>query len=673
MTKTIPLSLAATALALGLGAPAFAQVVDQFTPAIGSNGTTQQTDTNSADVSLPGTLVNSGADQTAGTQVNATGPAAYLGLGTTYVIQQGAGTFLTGSGTLIDPFIATNGLIFSTASNSITASNGTVPGWSTVSVAGNQTATNAVNLANIAPAPDSTGLLDQSAGLGDPFSLSATNNMAATVFNGTASVGPGSQAASDTVNTGSVSLPSGLTTLTLFQELPSLFGVTATNSAAATSTATGFSSLDPSVNGVAQSSALGTNQLGFGLGGGVTAASMDLQGFQIGFPYTFVNTGTFYVTFTGQGFDFLGNTVTATTGTGNGAAAVNGVTQSASFGLDNVLGGSGVSLALSGDGNAPATPSSGFVVPGFPNSLNSLPADLGESGGFQQVVAWDTMFVFSSLFGPEDGVINYIEASSTVGSAAITGVAGTLTQSFVNQQNSISTGYTAAGAAGTGTLSGTATQTVLGIDDTYLYPISSLPTGSGIVSLPAGSTGFGYLNVAVANVISGPASITGVSQNLAQSYNIVQGVGTGSGLNLTQQIAGFPSLLGSYNLQIATGSSSATISGASQSLNTSLNLAQLGTLSGSNSLAQTATTGLSITNTNTLAAISSRNASVGGAQLASSQLNVAQVGIISGPSTLAQTATGASLANTNTLSATSGFNASLGGNQMASSQINVIK
>ena len=246
----------------------------------------------------------------------------------------------------------------------------------------------------------------------------------------------------------------------------------------------------------------------------------------------------------------MGNTAVAYTGptdttdynllspSGNGTAAVSGVTQQASFGLNNVFGSStsttagtgAVSLVLSNT----ADPGAGFTQ----TVVGSTEALAGPTGDFGNVFP---------------NVINGIAANVGTGSASITGSTTALTQSFLNQQNSISTG---------GSLSGTATQ-----------------NASDFTSLSAGPVpSVGYGNVAFADVGTGPASITNVSQNMTQSLNTVSAGAASSGLTLNQNADLIN--LGSNNAQVASGSSSATISGAQQFASTSVNVAQLGSMSG---------------------------------------------------------------------------------------------
>jgi hypothetical protein len=696
MTRKIPLYLGATALALVLGAPAFAQTVQ--TTFIQNNGTSEtpsQINTNTAIVFAPGTLVSSVESQVASTLYNAIGPTAAVGVGSPYSIAQAAGTYAT-IATVGPPLTGTvvTDTVVSTSTNIIGAGNETTPAVSNVFAAGDQSASNAVNVANVIPPAGSTGTLTQVVGAA---TLIANNAMSATVENGTATVGfptiadTTSQQATDSLNSASVAVT---TTADMvgdsasggaLQKLSGNNSVTAVNSAIANSIASQSTIFDPTVQNINQSSLVGINQLSFA---STAASTVTLDGAQDG--VTEIPTATEGALTFAQGTlsAVVGNTAAAYTGpssasynlfspavTGNGNASVSGVTQNTSFGLNNVVG----SIA-SADGVTPVTGNTSLVL------TNS--EDLFD--GFSQTVAGaGTTIPAESLTGPTGAfgnVINGIAARSNIGSASITGVSALtttdgvtsinsadLTQAFTNQQNSITTG---------GTLSGVATQTA----SDFTAPLGGTVDGF--------TFGAGYYNAAVANVNTGPASITNVSQELDQSLNSVSAGNLGypgslspaisaTPLTLTQTYngvtpgeGGVPVTLGSNNVQAAVGSSSATISGAVQLLNTSINVAAaalgnnyLGT--GTSGLAQTATNA-NLANSNQLIASSLNNSSISGAQQqAASSVNVAQLGSVLGAVT--QTATNVSLTNANALVAVSGFNASLSGAQMATSQINVIR
>lgn len=597
MTRKISLYLGATALALVLGAPAFAQTV--ITQENGSSVVPSQSDINTAVILAPGSSVSSFAAQTASTLYNAVGPTGSVGLDDPYTIDQAAGTFNTTGGVVHDT-------VNSTAVNIIGAGNDAYSGLSDVSAGGNQSASNAVNLANFAPPAASTGTLTQVVGTA---TLNATNRMFGVVNNGNVSVigtdgngGAGFQQAVGTLNTAGVylTLPSSgngdATDLTLTQKLTDDNSVTAVNSAIANSIASGSTILDPSVQNIDQSSAIGVNQLDFATATD-SSATVGLDGAQNGIT-TLAGTND-----VGTLTNEIGNTAVAyagpidTTGydlfssaTGSGSASVSGVTQNASFGLNNVFGDAGTSIALSNT----LSPEAGFTqsVDGTATSGGSTLA--GPTGSYGNVYP---------------NVINGIAARADSGSASITGVARAqasdpFTQSFLNQQNSVATG---------GTLSGSLTQNASDFAPLAGGTITGVNLGNGDTSLTADS---GYYNVAIADVNTGPSSITDVSQDMTQSLNTVQAAPS-SGLSLAQNATNVG--LASNNLQLASGSSNATISGAQQLLNTSVNIAQLGAMSGS--ITQIGTD-VELSNTNTLAAASGFNASVAGAQSATSAVNV---------------------------------------------------
>lgn len=556
--------LGATALMLVLGAPAYGQTnIDQFT-----NATTVQSMGNSAIVSVPGVVANSFASQSASNQLNAVGPGAYVGVSDSFVINQSSGAQSTSA--LFQP------LVSQTAVNAIGA-NSTAPAVANVAAGGNQSATNAVNLANFAPLAGANGSLTQVVANN---TLSASNSMTATVSNGNASVlgsngeAPGFQSAFGSLNTAGV-LVDTTATLQLQQKLGDANSVSATNSAVANAIASGSTILDPAVQNVGQTSGVGINQLSLASNG---AAAVALDGSQNGTTPQdgfipdplLVNIGNTVAAYTGPT-----NTATYNLGApgvgGNGIAVVSGVTQSSSFGLNNVSGGADVSLSLS------STLDPGL---GFNQSVDGSNQHLSTAGG-------------NSL----PGVVNGIVARTDQGTATITGVARTqasdaFTQSFTNQQNALSTG---------GSISGTATQTVADIS-------APTPQGYGTVA--------GYTNAAVANANVGPASLAGVSQNMNQTLNTVSGGGA-AGLTLGQDATNVA--LGGNNVQIAGGSNNASITGAQQLNTTGVNVASVGAASGL--LSQNATS-VTLASSNQLTNTSGFNATVSGSQSSSSSINV---------------------------------------------------
>jgi len=250
---------------------------------------------------------------------------------------------------------------------------------------------------------------------------------------------------------------------------------------------------------------------------------------------------------------------------------VSGVTQNASLGLNNVSGGAGVSIVLSNT-QAPGA--------GFSQTVDGTEQSISGPGG--------------NVYDP---VINGIAARTNTGSATITGVARTsasspFTQSFANQQNSISTG---------GSLAGSATQVASNLSQ----PTDSIEYYNG-----------GYANAAIANASTGPATLTSVSQNMNQSLNTVSAAGS-AGLLLNQGASDVA--MGNNNVQLAAGSTNSSITGAQQLGSLSVNVASLGMVAGG-TISQ-ASSDVSLVNSNVLGA-QGFNATVSGFQQSTTAVNV---------------------------------------------------
>jgi hypothetical protein len=662
MPEKMPLYLGAAALLLVLAAPALAQTLIIQDNNSSSFSSPTQTDSNRTVVLTPGSAVTSAASQQAGTLYNAIGPAGALAVSGPFTITQAAGAYdLNG--------VVTTGSVDSTASNLTGAGDAMFPALSTVAAAGSQSAANAVNLASIAPPAAATGSLTQVVGYA---TLDASNGMFGVVADGAASVlgsdeagGPGVQQALGTLDTAGVDVTNAAD-LTLSQELTGPNSVTAVNSAVAHSIAAA-AALDPNVRSLAQSAGIGVNQLSVASTGASATATLDgSQNVPSGAPTTITvlvpvqetvsnpspPPSTIVVTrFVPEervaiaGITaVVGNTAVAYSGPasptygldpaagGTGSASISAVTQNASVELNSVVGGAGVSLALTDT----LDPADGFLQTAIGSAI-------------------DGPSLVSTPYGNVlPNVINGIIATTGTGSATITGTAlaaanAAATQSFSNEQNVIMTGAS---------LSGTAMQEVRNV--------SALP---GVPGLAFGLDAPGFYNVVLASASTGPAGIADVSQSLGQSYNTAQSASS-SGLALDQNAESL--VLASNNLQLATGSTNATIAGAVQSLNSSVNVAALGPsldLALTQS-AGTAATPIGIVNSNQLQT-NGLGTSLAGQQFATASLNVAALGSFSG--SLTQTATAASLTNTNTLGANAGFAASLSGVQQAASAINVIR
>jgi len=624
--KTVLLALCSMALAAVLAAPSYAQTI--INQPAGDPGTTQ-TLQNVELLNLPATSLQALIGQSAINQVNQIGsgnlvgqPLSWLGVGTPYTLQQQAGD-------------ATNGNAFTvtqTANNSITVENGALPALSTVIAGGFQNAANAVNSAFFNPVTGSltdptvsTGSLTQ---VSSNAFLTATNLMSATVQNGAASVignngvdsngapVPGYQQAYTTINTGGV-LTSISTTLQLEQKLGSQNLVVNTNTALANSIASTSSSLDPSILTLNQDSRLIVNQFDFqsvttGTPPTPTQTVVNLSGFQpgglvptgvgttVGLLATIGNMAIAYTGATGADYN-IGKPAVP----GDGTAVINGVTQNTFFSLNTITGvngspGAGINYSAASDA-------------GGTNPYLSLTPYNSQSAGFLQYVD-TTTYALTTVYDQDPnnttgqaltGVVNALAARVNNGSASIIGAVRTaatdpVTQQFTNTLNSAVVG---------GTVSGTLTQAVVGMDQSTLGGSAS------------GVSYTGYVNLAVANASVGPASLTNVSQSMSQALNTA-GSGAAAGFTLNQSVTSPAEgcTLCSNNIQVAAGSSLATISGAQQFTNNTVNVASLGSVNGG-SITQT-TTNVSIKGVNQLVTLTNGNATINGTQSSFSAINV---------------------------------------------------
>jgi hypothetical protein len=631
--KRVLLAFCAMMVAALFAAPTYAQTTINQLPG-DVEETPVQTVINNANLLAPGTSLTSMAGQNGVNDLNQIGPTAYFGVSTFYTINQQAG-----DSTSIPPSTVTQ-----TAANSIVVNNLPQLALSTVTAGGFQKAANSVNSANFAPNQGSLtdptvsqGLLTQVVSLA---TLSATNVMSATALNGVASVIgnngvdshgnpiPGYQQASGFLNTAGV-LVNVSTTLALQQKMGAPNSITATNTAIANSQISTSATLDPSVLTVQQSSVVGVNQIDFqsvvDSNGAATQTVTNLSGFQPGGLTPYVNGVIGGGTGNAVGLSaVIGNTAAAYTGPtntatynigapgtgGDGAAVVSGVTQNTVFGLNNITGGAGAGLNLSGLALPyDAVTSTGWVTAALPST--GLPYN-ALTDGFLQYVDPATIKVQTINdvnAGVPAGVVNLIVARVNNGSAAITGTVRTsasdpTTQSFTNQLNSIEVG---------GTLYGKATQVALNMDQ----------SGLGASSNGVGATG--YSNLAVANANTGPVSLTNVSQNMNQSLNTVSGA-YGVDFTLNQAVtspAARSCTLCSNNIQVAagTGANAGTISGAQQFISNTVNVAALGGVSGNSTITQT-TSNVNLQGVNTLASLNNFNSSISGYQSATTAINV---------------------------------------------------
>ncbi len=180
------------------------------------------------------------------------------------------------------------------------------------------------------------------------------------------------------------------------------------------------------------------------------------------------------------------------------------------------------------------------------------------------------------------GVVNVIGARVDNGSASITGKPNDLTQSFTLNLNSLQVG---------GTLQGVVEGGTPGIVDPGRDATLMRGTFGGTSPLEADPqlATVGYVNLAVANANVGPATLTNVSQSMNQALNTVAAA-QGVNFNLNQEVTigtaeGRGCTICSNNIQVAAGSS-ATITGAFQSIRNTVNIASIGSLSGNSTINQ---------------------------------------------------------------------------------------
>ena len=721
--KRVVLGLCAMALSLVLAAPTYAQTVTQgydpanpvatiiiennvngmpIVPAPAALTAIVPSFTSNLTLSSPGTSVVSVLGQVAQGTYNAIGPTFAVGVGvpnlpavggpplntsipSSYDIQQGAGTFtviVSNTPTLLSGSVTLN------AVNQNTVNNAGLPALSSVIAGGNQRAVNSINVANIAPAESSTGSLTQTVG---NTLLNAQNLMTATVQNGTATVmgqaskdaPPPTQYASGTLNTGAVFVTGNTTydilgnlltanTLTLTQKMTAPNTIYAINTAIANAVTSASSQLDPSVQNLGQISFLGVSNLGLaGTGQGTVPSAGDgltLDGSQttLTSPANGVNNLLAYLGNTAVAY--AGNPATANLANAfgafnpailsNGIASVSGVTQNTTVNLNTVYqlaDNPATDLNLANSANAAA---------GFTQTANGATVNVQLIGNTPFVNAGDTV------------AFNAILANSNIGSASISGVSS---QAFTNLQNALGAG---------GTLSGKATQTAVAFTPAAAWLGGRLttlgaPAALGTAYNNGATFGAGYANVAIADTISGPSSVTGLTQTMDQSLNSVTG-GSANGLTLNQVAGGSASAnaannvnLASNNLQVALGSTTAAISGASQSVSQSLNTMTAGPTSGlilnqtAGNAGVVASPTLTVASNNLLYASGPSNASVSGSQSGLGSVNVANLGSVSGGS-VTQVAFNVNVLNSNTMAPVSSFNASAVGTQSAVSAVNVI-
>lgn len=422
--------------------------------------------------------------------------------------------------------------------------------------------------------------------------------------------------------------------------------ITATNSALANNVGAGGSStLDPTVQNLVQRNQVNLTTVEFSAAKDGTA-QVNLSGEQIETPnvrnnVTMGNTAVAYTGDTlGTGYNFFSGDP------GNGIAIVKNVGQGSYFGMNQVTGGAGVSIAFSG---SPTGLADGFTQTVSGQTRIATPA----GGPDDTLVVPDTLgatYLGGGNYFP--GIVNGIGVRTATGTATVDGGL----QDFENVQNSISN---------VANLSGAASQ-----------------NASGIVTARG--------NVVLSTADTGPSTIKNVGQQTSESYNFI-GAGTVTGTMMSpttlNQTAGGMGIW-SGNLQAAGGSTTASITGARQSSSVDLNRAEIGALNGA-TLNQTAgvpvTVGtppntvtlpqpVGILNTNVLVAggPTVTTTTLGGSQSAFGGVNTASLGSSNGGA-VNQVAGDVSLTNTNAMTALGGFNVTITGSQTSGSSVNVIK
>ncbi len=603
--------LASTAVAIVLASPAYAQSVNQNTftitdvvgvPTVSGTAVSSTINNNMTANSL-GTIITSVGSQAGTNQVNAVGATNPLFLSDSYAINQAAGGGFTYSGPNNGGPSVSGAPIVGTVDQTTTNTIGATSGSNAISSAlagGNQSAINNTNSAFFAPAIGGAGSLTQAGG---SITSTTSNSITATVNNGNTFVqgsngtAPGFQTAITTLNTATLQQGAGLTaapsttptsTLTLDQKVFSGTTLGATNAAIANSIAS-LPSLDPSVSNLNQSATIGANQLSLASASFTSDSTTTLVPSQVsllgGQNLNAGTPGALGLTLGNTAMSFSGTLAAggpSVSATADGIARVSGVTQSATLGLNNVIGGAATSIDFA---NMEA-PSTGFVQSAsFVTSPYTIAVPTVNSGGVGGITGTGTA-----------GTINLAAAVTRTGNSSITGSPTDLTQSFRIDTNTIATG---------GSATGIVTQTA-----------SNLSPNADPLQ-----------NLASAISENGISSMTNVSQLGSQNVNSFAAGGGAINLALNQTSSDLT--LGNLNTQTATGSLNSNITGAAQLGNLSLNVASVGTALnsglGTSHLTQQAGN-TTFTNSNTLTAGATTgnafNASVNGSQQSTSAINL---------------------------------------------------
>ena len=477
------------------------------------------------------------------------------------------------------------------------AASGSSPLASSVTAAGNQSASGNLNTAafataNLGTAPAQGSLIQAlgtgSTGLAGVVGITSSNSISAQAANGAATVGIAGtttlQSASANINSALASPGSAGAILGLDQKAQNGSGVTTTttNVATANSVNGGIPTIDPSVNSLTQAaqtnvntfSSIGTNPISLanatstgGVGSGGQNASFTPPGGDTGNPFSATQ----------------GNLATAITGSGTlgvGSTAVNNVSQLSTLNVNTVAGGGSVN---------------------FGNS----------SSPFQQT---------ASLTG---ATLN--DGSPVPGSASFSGAT---TAPPVTVALGVLEGSILANGQAALTSNGNATINASGASAQQVGLSVNSATSGGLVSgnlLQTSGAAFGgpsTVNAAAAQTTLGNAAVNNLAQQQVAMLNNVSAAGGASGLSLTQNSVGVATLGGANTQSASTTNGVAAISGATQSLSAGLNTASFGSLGGGANTIQQNAAGATLTNANTLTARGAAAVISGASQSAVSSTNV---------------------------------------------------
>ena len=477
------------------------------------------------------------------------------------------------------------------------AASGTSSLASSVTAAGNQSASGNLNTAafataNLGTAP-AQGSLIQALGIGTgeglagAVGITSSNSISAQAANGAATVGIAGtttlQSASANINSALASPGSAGAILGLDQKAQNGGGVTTTttNVATANSLNGGIPTIDPSVNSLTQAaqtnlntfSSIGTNPIS--LANATSTGGVGSGGQNASFT---ASTNAFSAT--------QGNLATATTGTagvsaalGVGSTAVNNVSQLSTLNVNTVAGGGSVNF---GNSSSP-----------FQQTASLTGATLSDPpvSGSASFSGATTVAPVTAAFGvPVGSILANGQAALTSNGNATINASGASAQQVGLSVNSATSG---------GLVSGNLLQT------------------SG-----AAFGGPSTVNAAAAQTTLGNAAVNNLAQQQVAMLNNVSAAGGASGLSLTQNSVGVATLGGANTQSASTTNGVAAISGATQSLSAGLNTASFGSLGGGANTIQQNAAGATLTNANTLAAHGAAAVISGASQSAVSSTNV---------------------------------------------------